>query len=178
MSFGGGRSLAEPAFPDDDGLVDPALADILGDAVELLARLGTARVFVPVVAILNDDPQVAAVEGDKNSEMAAVLMTGADGRTALLTFSSVATMTAWNPQARPVSVLGRDAARAAIADQAAAMLFDLGSPHFQVVETEDLHHLAAEDVLVRTAVGTAWVGAGEESGKESLSSPSDSPDRG
>lgn len=157
MSFGGGRSLAEPAFPNDDGVTDPALVAHLNDHSALLARLGEARIFTPVVAVLLDDPQVAAVEGDKNSEMAAVLITGADGRTALLAFTSVETMTVWNPQSRPVSVLGRDAARAAIADGASALLLDLGSPRFQVIETDDLKHLAAGHQLVQTPVGTAWI---------------------
>lgn len=157
MSFGGGRSLAEPAFPNDDGLIAPELAEHVANPVQLLARIGKARIFTPVVAVLLDDPEVAAVEGDKNSEMAAVLMTGADGRKALLAFTSVAAMTAWNPESRPVSVLGQDAAQAAIADGASAMLLDLGSPTFQVIETDDLQHLAAGHQLVQTPVGTAWI---------------------
>ncbi|GAA3526814.1 hypothetical protein AFL01nite_04430 [Aeromicrobium flavum] len=149
---GGGRSLAEPAFPDDDGLVDPAL-DLADDAT-VLATIGTARVFVPVVAVLGE----RATDGsDKNSDMAAVLMTGADGRTALLAFSSLETMSRWNPTSRPVPVYGRDAARAALADGASALLLDLGQPSFSVIETADLEHVAAEHVLVRTPGGTAWV---------------------
>ncbi|MFS0885486.1 SseB family protein [Aeromicrobium sp. 179-A 4D2 NHS] len=151
-SFGGGRSLAEPAFPDDDGRIDPTLD--LADEATMLATIGTARVFVPVVAVLG----ARATDGsDKNSDMAAVLMTGADGRTALLAFSSLETMSRWNPTSRPVPVYGRDAARAALADGASALLLDLGQPTFQVVETEDLEHVAAEHVLVRTQGGTAWV---------------------
>lgn len=151
-SFGGGRSLAEPAFPDDDGRTDPTLD--LADEATMLATIGTARVFVPVVAVLGE----RATDGsDKNSDMAAVLMTGADGRTALLAFSSLETMSRWNPTSRPVPVYGRDAARAALADGASALLLDLGQPTFQVVETEDLEHVAAEHVLVRTEGGTAWV---------------------
>lgn len=151
-SFGGGRSLAEPAFPDDDGRADPTLD--LADEATMLATIGTARVFVPVVAVLGE----RATDGsDKNSDMAAVLMTGADGRTALLAFSSLETMSRWNPTSRPVPVYGRDAARAALADGASALLLDLGQPTFQVVETEDLEHVAAEHVLVRTEGGTAWV---------------------
>lgn len=152
MSFGGGRSLAEPAFPDDDGRIDPTL-DLSGEAA-LLATIGTARVFVPVVAVLGE---LATDGSDKNSDMAAVLMTGADGRTALLAFSSLETMSRWNPSSRPVPVHGRDAARAALADEASALLLDLGQPTFQVIETEDLEHIAAEHVLVRTGTGTAWV---------------------
>lgn len=152
MSFGGGRSLASPQFPDDQGLVDPTLDR--SDETTLLATLGGARVFVPVVAVLGE---VATDGSDKNSEMAAVLMTGADGRTALLAFTSIATMSAWNPTSRPVPVHGRDAARSALAEGASALLVDLGQPGFTVIETDDLRHLADGHVLVRTAAGTAWV---------------------
>lgn len=126
----GRKDLAQPAFPDDGGEAYPALAASLGDDARVNAVLGDVRVFVPVVAVLGDVP----AEGDTEADMAAVLMTGADGRRALLTFSSVATMRAWNPDARPVPVWGRDAARAALAEGAAALLVDLGSPGFTVVE--------------------------------------------
>jgi hypothetical protein len=89
--------------------------------------------------------------------MAAVLMTGADGRRALLAFSSVAAMAAWNGDARPVPVWGRDAARAVLTEDATAMLLDLASPTFTVVETADVKHLAAGHRLVSTEAGPAWL---------------------
>lgn len=147
------RDLASPQFPDDDGTTDPLLTGALGDDVAVLQALGEARVFVPIIPLLGEVP----AEGDKNADMAAVLMTGADGRTALLAFSSVETMAAWDPQARPVPVLGRDAARATLAEDATALLLDLGSPSFSVVETADVEHLAAGHVLARTPAGTVWV---------------------
>jgi hypothetical protein len=151
------RSLAEPAFPGDDGRVDPSLAPVLGQRDDVLAALGAARVFVPIVAVLGE----RALDGsDKNADMAAVLMTGADGRTALLAFTNVAALEAWNPQARPVPVYGQAAAQSAIVEGASALVLDLGQPHWQVVETDDLQHLAAGDVLARTASGTAWVRPG------------------
>ncbi|MEO6604499.1 MAG: SseB family protein [Aeromicrobium sp.] len=147
------RGLASPQFPDDDGMVDPLLQAAFGDDVALLGALGEARVFVPIIPLLGEVP----AEGDKNADMAAVLMTGADGRTALLAFSSVETMAAWDPQARPVPVLGRDSARATLAEEATALLMDLGSPSFTVVETADIEHLAAGHVVVRTPAGAAWL---------------------
>lgn len=147
------RDLAEPQFPDDDGLTDPLLTHALGDDAAVLQALGESRVFVPIIPLLGETP----ADGDKNAEMAAVLMTGADGRTALLAFTSVQTMAAWDPQARPVPVLGRDAARATLAEDATALLLDLGSPSFSVIETADVKHLAAGHVMVRTAAGTAWM---------------------
>jgi len=146
-------SLAEPAFPDDDGTAYPELAEALGDDTRVLAVLGDVRVFVPVVALLGDAP----AGSDKEADMAAVLMTGADGRMALLAFSSVAAMTSWNAEARPVPVWGREAARAALDENASALLLDLASPTFTVVETPDMEHLAAGHRLVSTDAGPAWL---------------------
>ena len=147
------RTLASPQFPDDDGAVDPLLAQAFGDDLAVLAALPDARVFVPIVALLGDVP----AEGDKNADMAAVLMTGADGRQALLAFSSVASMAVWDADARPVPILGRDAARATLDEGAAAILLDLGNPTFTVVETDDVGHLAAGHRLVLSGAGPAWL---------------------
>ena len=153
------RTLAEPAFPDDDGSVDPLLSTALsayatdGSLVPLLQVLGGVRLLTPVVAIRGDEP---AAGGDKEADMAAVLMTGADGRTALLAFSSLATLTAWDRAARPVPVLGALAAQAAVAETAAAIVLDVAGPVTAVVQEPDLGHLAAGDVLVRTPDGMAW----------------------
>lgn len=127
------RSLAEPAFPGDDGLVDPRLAEALGDDAAVFAVYGEVRVFVPIVALLGE---VATDGSDKSADMAAVFMTGADGRKALLTFSSVAALQAWNPLARPVPVWGREAAQAALEEGASALLLDLGTEHFTVLELQ------------------------------------------
>lgn len=147
------RTLASPQFPGDDGAVDPLLGAALGDDVAVLGALADARVFVPIIALLGEVP----AEGDKNAEMAAVLMTGADGRQALLAFSSVASMAVWDPKARPVPILGRDAARATLDEGAAALLLDLASPTFTVVETDDVGHLAAGHRLAQSAAGPVWV---------------------
>ncbi|MGJ9420991.1 SseB family protein [Aeromicrobium sp. CF3.5] len=125
------RTLAEPQFPGDDGLVDPRLEAAFGDDAAVFEVLPEVRVFVPIVPILGESTPTG---GDKNADMAAVLMTGADGRTALLAFSSTSTMTHWSADARPVPVLGSGAAQAALDEGASAILLDLGSPTFTVVE--------------------------------------------
>ena len=66
-------------------------------------------------------------------------------------------MASWDPQARPVPVLGRDAARATLDEGAAAILLDLAGPGFTVIETADVEHLAAGHRLTRTDAGAAWV---------------------
>lgn len=153
MTHGHDRSLASPQFPGDDGTAAPELASALGDDVAVLQALPAARVFVPIVALLGDAP----AGGDKNADMAAVLMTGADGRQALLAFTSIATMNAWDPKARPVPILGKDAARATLDEGASAILLDLANPTFSVIETDDVTHLAQGHRLVRSAAGTAWI---------------------
>ncbi len=153
------RTLASPAFPDDDGSIDLVLAaafdqfDLTGDPTAVLGALCTVRVIVPVVALLGDTP----ADGDKDADMAAVFMTGADGRRALLAFSSIDAMQVWDPQARPVPILASDAARATLDEGASALLLDLGGSHFTVVETDDVEHLAAGHRLVQSAAGAAWV---------------------
>ena len=116
------RSIPDPGFADDLGEADPGLAAALarfdgapGDTEAhraVLNRLAQIRLLVPVVALLGE------MEGDheKTSDMAAVLMTGRDGRTALLAFTGTASLQAWNPEARPVPVTARHAARAALQD--------------------------------------------------------------
>lgn len=149
-------SLAEPAFPGDDGSVDPQLAAALaaydedGALAPVLVALGRARVLVPVVAVRGE----TAVGSDKEADMATVMMTGADGRQGLLAFSSLETLQRWRADARPVPVWAREAAGAALGEGATALLLDLAGPVRAVVETDDLQHLAAGDALV--AVGASW----------------------
>ncbi|MBW9206006.1 SseB family protein [Mumia sp. zg.B17] len=152
----GVASLAEPAFPGDDGSVDPGLAAALtaydadGDLGPVLVALARARVLVPVVAVRGE----TATDGDKEADMATVMLTGADGRKGLLAFSALETLRRWRPEARPVPVWAREAARAALAEGATALLLDLAGTVPVVVETDDLEHLAAGDELV--LVGGSW----------------------
>lgn len=152
-------SLAEPAFPGDDGSLDPVLARGFAESAErggaapVVGALCEARILTPVVAMRGDLP----VDGDKEADMAAVLMQSSSGRTGLLAFSSLDTLHAWNPTARPVPVWARDAASAALGEGASALLLDLGQPSFTVVEGDDLTSLAAGHRLMETAAGYAWV---------------------
>jgi hypothetical protein len=149
------RTIPDPGFAGDTGAVDPRLAAALSsyDAAgpdeaadahrAVLAILRESRVLVPVVALLGeaeyDDQGLAH---DKSSDMAAVLMTGKDGRTALLAFTGTASLEAWNPQARPVPVGARQAALAAVQEKAAALLVDVAGPVMFVVEGDDLIAMA------------------------------------
>ncbi len=176
------RSIPDPGFAGDDGSVDPDVSAALaaydlapeaeeaGRRHEALAALQDSRVLVPVVAVLGE---VAYGEQglayDKTSDMAAVLMTGRDGRTALLAFTGSESLTRWarshsgspsgssyeGGEARPMPVTTRAAAQAAIQDGASALLLDVAGPVLFVVEGEELRSLAGGDRLVRLP-GSRW----------------------
>jgi hypothetical protein len=159
-----GHSLQEPAFPDDDGSADPSVSaalaayDAAGEGnshAAALAALQDSRLLVPVVATLGEvEHDEQGLAHDKSSEMAAVLITGRDGRKALLAFTSVASLAAWNPEARPVAVTARDAARSALHDGADALVVDIAGPALFPVEGDALRDLA--DGLVLRRLGDAW----------------------
>lgn len=168
-----GRRLAGPGFPGDTGQQDPQVAATLtayaaGRAgfAQALAALADSRVLVPVVAVLgevayDDGPGGTGLAQDKSSDMATVLITGADGRQALLAFTSTATLRAWQADARPVPVTLRDAARAAVQDGASALVVDLAGPVTVAIEERDLHALASGWRLAFVGGSSAWVAPGD-----------------
>ena len=161
------RRLPDPGFAGDDGAADPQVSVALEDyattrqPAPALAALCRARLLVPVVALPGEvEPGADGLVRDKTADVAAVLMQGRDGRRALLAFTSLDTMRAWNEEARPVPVSTADAARAATGEGAAALLIDVAGPVRFVVETADLAELAAGHVIRRTSAGYAWLAAG------------------
>ncbi|MCW2791590.1 MAG: hypothetical protein JWO76_688 [Nocardioides sp.] len=165
------RQLLDSGFGDDTGAVAAEVTDALASYAAdpaagyaaLLAALQEARLLVPVVAVLGEiEHDEAGLARDKSSDMAAVLLTGADGRLALLAFTGAEAMRRWDPQARPVPVPTRQAAQAALQDAAAALLVDVAGPTTVVVEGEDLAGLAAGWTLARVGERTAWIGPGPE----------------
>ncbi|HYF72191.1 MAG TPA: SseB family protein [Nocardioides sp.] len=164
-------TIPDPGFAGDDGSADPRLAAALagwrrgGTAyAEVLAALQGARLLVPVVAVLGEvELDEAGLAHDKTSDMATVLLQGADGRLALLAFTGTAELAAWNPEGRPVPVTATVAARAALQDGAAALVVDVAGPTRFVVEGEDLEGLAHGWTLARVGAGTAWIRPGGES---------------
>lgn len=160
------KRLLGPGFPGDTGEADPILADVLTEYAAgrapyaaVLAALCSARVLVPVVAVLGEvEYDDAGLPRDKSADMATVLLTGADGRQGLVAFTSLATLQTWQADARPVPVKVRDAAEAALHDGATALLLDLAGPVPFVIEADDLRALAAGLTLAQVGDCTAWVG--------------------
>ncbi|MDN4175477.1 SseB family protein [Nocardioides sp. SOB77] len=159
------KRILGPGFPGDTGEVPPALAAATAAYAsdrtryaDVLAALAGCRLLVPVVAVLGEvEVDEHGLAHDKTSDMAAVLLTGADGRLALLAFSGTAAMAAWDPEARPVPVPARVAAQSAVQEGAAALLVDVAGPVRVVVEGEDLQALAAGWTLARVGDRQAWI---------------------
>ena len=160
-----GTRIPDPGFSADVGAATPvvtaALTAYAADRsrhAETLGVLLESRVLVPVVAILGEvEHDEAGLAHDKSSDMATVLMTGRDGRTALLAFTGTAQLQAWDPDARPVPVGCTLAAQSAIQDGADALVVDIAGPVTFVVEGEDLTRIAAGWRLARVGDRPAWI---------------------
>jgi hypothetical protein len=98
-----------------------------------------ARLLVPVLAVPGDvEVDAAGPTREKTSDMATVLVTGRDGRRAMLGFTSVETLAAWRADARPVPVAAPLVARSAIEGLARGwMLADTGQGLALVEEVDD-----------------------------------------
>jgi hypothetical protein len=164
------RTIPDPGFAGDRGEAAPALAEALasyaagsGPYVDALAAVRGARLLVPVVAVLGEaEVDEHGRTHDKTSDMASVLLRGADGRMALLAFSGLASLAAWDAQARPVPVTARTAAQAALQDGAAAVVVDVAGPASIVIEGEDLLGLAHGWTLAKVGGRSVWVTGVEE----------------
>ena len=159
------RSLLDTGFGDDDGSASEAVtralraydADPEGLHLETLAVLQDARLLVPVVALLGEvEVGEDGLARDKTADMATVLMRGPGGRTALLAFTSMASMQAWRTEARPVPVAVPAAAEAARHDGADTLLVDVAGPVRFVVQDEDLQALAEGYRLADLGGRLAW----------------------
>lgn len=129
-------------FAGDDGAADPELAALLaghaaGTATlrDVVARLATTRVLVPVLAEFEIAETVEPVEAggqrlhvDKEASSGVVALQSPDGRRALPVFTSVETMKAWRATARPVPVEAARAALSAVGEDWALLVVDPAGP--------------------------------------------------
>jgi len=161
---GTGRVIPDPGFAGDDGSGSPDLTAALaaygadpGRHLDVFLVLQRSRLLVPVVAVLGEvEVDEAGLAHDKSSDMATALLTGRDGRQALLAFTSLQTLAAWRPDARPVPVAAPLAARSALQEGAQALVVDLAGPTTYAVEGELLDRLARGWLLTLTPDGPAW----------------------
>ena len=127
----GGRQLTGTGFDDDTGEADPTLTEALSsphDEVTLMSVVAAARLLVPIVAepVSVDDSGPHTVE--KQTDLAAVTLVAPDGTRALPVFSSMASIAAWDPEARPVPVTAARAAQAAVSERCDVIVVDLAGP--------------------------------------------------
>jgi hypothetical protein len=117
-----------------------------------VAALCLDRLLVPVVATATRVDQTSGgLSSDKEAEMSVVLLQAADGRRALLAFSGLDALQAWQSSARPVPVTLDRAAQTARAEGAEAVLVDCAGPASLALEGDILDQLAAGHRLVETA---------------------------
>lgn len=156
------RSLSPSPFPGDDGSATPATRTALATAggsdpvayLRAVAALCGDRLLVPVVATATSTGTGArGLASDKEAEMSVVLLQAPDGRRAMLSFTGTDSLAGWDPQARPVPVTLDQAAEAAVADHADALLVDHAGPASLVIEDEVLRQLAAGHRLVELEPG-------------------------
>lgn len=150
-----GRSFESNPHTADDGSADPALLSALlrfrageGSQVEVVDALRSARVLVPLVAEKGDEgvaPSGLAV--DKTQELSIVTVAAPDGRRVQPVFSSVETMSRWDPAARPIPVEAVRAALAASADDTDLMVLD---------PTSDTEFVVRRPAVWAIAQGHAW----------------------
>ncbi|MFC6153131.1 SseB family protein [Nocardioides yefusunii] len=160
-----GAEIIQSSFPDDDGTCAPALAAALTAYAQdrsvfpdVITALAPTRLLVPVVALLGEvDYDEKGLAHDKSSDMATVLVTGADGRQALIAFTSTEALHRWNPEARPVPVPAHVAALSAVQEKAAALVVDIAGPVPFVIQGTDLEPFAAQWQMVRVGEQSGWM---------------------
>ena len=121
--------VPDSGYGADDGSAPPRLAAALAgeppESASVVGSLRGGRLLVALVAVLES---VEPLGSEKDSHMAAAMIVRPDGRTALLAFSSVATLARWRSDARPLPVVAADVARAALEDGAEAVVIDIAGP--------------------------------------------------
>nr|WP_243751974.1 SseB family protein [Leucobacter weissii] len=124
---------------EDGGVA--GLAEAHACAIETLARV---RLLIPLLAEAGDfetAPDGRTVE--KTQELSIVTVSAPDGRRVMPVFSSVETMRAWNPEARPIPVPAPQAAVAAAQEGTDLIIVDPGSPDHEFgVRRTQLRELA------------------------------------
>jgi SseB protein N-terminal domain len=99
------------------------------DERALMTAVSAARLLVPVVAAAAEVTGGGAggLRAETSTDMASITLTSPDGQRALPVFTSITTLAAWDPSARPVPVTAARAAQAAVSDRCDVLVVDLGA---------------------------------------------------
>jgi hypothetical protein len=153
------RRLAPSAFPGDDGTASPQTRELLAAVnsegtptayLRAVASLCGDRILVPVVATATRLGQtVGGLTSDKEAEMSVVMLQADNGRRAMLGFTGLDSLTAWQAEAtRPVPVTLDVAAKTIHAEGGVALVIDIAGPASLVIDGEVLGQLAAGNRLL------------------------------
>jgi hypothetical protein len=145
-----GRDLPPAPYAGDDGRPDPALTAALARLgsgpdveTEVVRALGSARVFVAVVALPDGSPDSGPdASTDAGTDMGLVWLDRPDGRRALPVFTSPQSLGAWRGDGRPVPADGRRVALSAVAEGGEILHLDPGGPVEYVVRRPAVWALA------------------------------------
>lgn len=161
------RNLASPnpAFADDRGEPDPLVREALASGddhigyLTAVAALCTSRLLLPIVA--SGDDSMNGPDPDRHAEMAAVSVRSAAGERALLAFTGLDSLQAWQADARPVLCTLDDLAATVVETGDQALIIDIAGPVPFVIETDLIAQLAQGRRLVALPDGGfGWMIAG------------------
>jgi hypothetical protein len=151
-----GRSFTPNPAASDDGSADRALLAALNGflagtarAEDVVEAFRGARLLIPLLAHageLGTAPDGHLV--DKTQELSIVTVAGPDGRKVLPAFTSVETLAAWDPKARPVPAAGPRVALAAASEQTELIVIDPASRTEFVLRRPAVYALAAGEQWV------------------------------
>ncbi|WP_203566708.1 SseB family protein [Aestuariimicrobium ganziense] len=139
-------------WADDHGEADPQVrAALAAQAAPLgylraIVALGGARLLMPIVA--TGDDHADGPDPDRQAEMAAVTMTNAAGQSALLAFTGLDALQAWDRSARPVPCTLDELAATVGEAGATVLLVDVAGPQACVVGADVVEQLAQGRRLV------------------------------
>lgn len=136
------KNIPDGGYSGDDGTADAELTAALGGyaaargtagearaATAVVAALHTARLLVPVVAVLGEaETGPDGLAREKSSDMAVPVIEAPGGRRALPAFTSTDALARWRADARPVAVPLPQALRALAHEHADTLLLDLAGP--------------------------------------------------
>lgn len=148
-----GRRFEPNTSADDDGSAPEELVTAIrglrsgtASAVDVVEAVRRSRLLIPLVAELGDSgvsPHGHLV--DKSQELSIVRVAGPDGRVVQPAFSSVQSMAAWNPAARPVPAAGPRVALAAADEGTDVVVLDPTSESEFAIRRPALWALAQDE---------------------------------
>ena len=172
-------------FAEDDGSAPEGLREAMTAAVsgehaaylDAVVELCLSRLLVPIVAA-GENLHPEGPDPERHAEMSAVLLQQADGAKAMLAFTGVDALSAWNPQARPIPATLDRVAEAAVMSGAGTLLIDLQGPVTLALEEPLLGNLGRGRRLVKVEDGYGWLATRDESGAGGGGTDHDGHDHG